>query len=436
MKESKLEKVGKYLQDIAKKAITGNSESVDADGGNAVNHEIVEQILSPDFAIGSIYENCTIFNTSRNGLKIPCADTQTLGFAGIGGGVCAYWANEGIGQLDSKAGFSQLDLGLNKLIVTVPVTDELLEDASALGQYISKVANKAILYKIDHGIIYGTATQLNGITLSTATKTVTAASPIDIPNIKSMIDSYYGGKDGMWVMSKQAFNQVKDLYENTLALEFTEDGTAILFGYPIDISPVMANFDIVLGDFTQYAIAQKEIRSSVAMHVNFINDEQVFRFVIRINGGNTWNSGLTIQTDVLSAGTSTVTEKFLNSIVMTTPTTATSAWNASGTLDFLNYSTTEFSKVIVPSSVSMDVSASTYTFTDTYGDGTLYAGDSSYEYMTGTVDYDTGVFTLAFSGTQIKSNAAISATYTYSFSSYEHDATNDIVVYPFIYAKV
>ena len=47
-------------------------------------------------------------------------------------------------------------------------------------------------------------------------------------------------------------------------------------------------------DFTQYAVAEKGgIQTDSSIHVNFVYDETVLRFVLRIGGLPLWNSALT-----------------------------------------------------------------------------------------------------------------------------------------------
>jgi HK97 family phage major capsid protein len=52
--------------------------------------------------------------------------------------------------------------------------------------------------------------------------------------------------------------------------------------------------DIILADLSGYALAEKGgIQSDMSIHVRFIYDESVFRFVLRIDGQPTRASALT-----------------------------------------------------------------------------------------------------------------------------------------------
>jgi HK97 family phage major capsid protein len=52
--------------------------------------------------------------------------------------------------------------------------------------------------------------------------------------------------------------------------------------------------DIVLADFSQYLLADKNgVETATSIHVQFLTDETVFRFVYRVDGEPVWNAALT-----------------------------------------------------------------------------------------------------------------------------------------------
>ena len=43
--------------------------------------------------------------------------------------------------------------------------------------------------------------------------------------------------------------------------------------------------DLILADFSRYVVAMREeLRSEVSIHVRFLENEQAFRFIMRVNG--------------------------------------------------------------------------------------------------------------------------------------------------------
>jgi HK97 family phage major capsid protein len=71
-----------------------------------------------------------------------------------------------------------------------------------------------------------------------------------------------------------------------------------LFGRPVVpveyCSTVGDVGDVVLADFSQYVTIDKGgMQSASSIHVRFLNDEQVLRFIYRVDGEPTWKSPLT-----------------------------------------------------------------------------------------------------------------------------------------------
>jgi len=209
--------------------------------------------------------------------------------------------NEGVTKTASNSEFGQLKLGLNKLAVVIPVTDELLQDAPALAQYLHDSAIDAITYRIDRAILYGNGgASINGITNSAVAIPVTVTDPITVDELKQMYQAYYGSPNGCWVMSKNSLEEVMDLDWTTAPNGYdptVEEGTPFgrLFGLPILQSDVMSGDDIVLGDYSQFIIAQKEVTTAINSSLLFLEDEKYFRFVLRINGAVGWTSQMTLE---------------------------------------------------------------------------------------------------------------------------------------------
>lgn len=71
-----------------------------------------------------------------------------------------------------------------------------------------------------------------------------------------------------------------------------------LFGRPVTEIEQAASLgtvgDIILADLSQYLCIEKGgLQSASSIHVQFVTDEQVFRFVARIDGQPLWQAALT-----------------------------------------------------------------------------------------------------------------------------------------------
>lgn len=321
MKEKDRIELGQRIQALTKKstpaerkqleqkrcaATGGQSTNTAEDGGNTVFHDISPDILSPDFASGSLYSASRIINVGpkSNGLKIPVSAETVRNVNSVKGGVRAYVIEcEGDTKTASVAKFGQLDLALNKAAVVIFSTDELLQDAEAIADYLSKCSQDALLSLVDSNILYGGGL-LNGLNVSPATAFVATSDPITIAEIHNMMDMYYGGKNGAWYVSKNMRDQILDLYSIQVAdlaapaathldLAF-EDGVYYLFGYPIVVSDMVIDNGIALLDLTQYIIIQKEVKTAINTSLKWLEDESAFRWVIRMNGDSTWLSPITL----------------------------------------------------------------------------------------------------------------------------------------------
>ena len=299
MKEDKRKELGKAIQNLVNKS-TGQSEGVYADGGACVIQGILPDILSPNFAEGSLYADCKIINVGegKNGLKIPVNGETTRSKSIVGGGFRAWVVGEGVAKTANVGSFAQLDLGLNKEAVVIYCTDELLQDSEAIAGYLNASAEEALMALADDSIIHGNGL-MKGIAGHASTGFTSLTDPITLAELHNFFDLYYGGKSGKWYMSKVRFGQIIDLFEPVLAggagggsivLTVTA-GVYYLFGYPIQICDTMLDNEIMLADLTQYVIIQKPMTTAVNQSLKWLEDEKAFRFVLRINGDGLWKNG-------------------------------------------------------------------------------------------------------------------------------------------------
>ena len=279
--------------DLIRKSILGQGEKVQADGGSLVDKPVIE-IIAPKFMNGSIYERCRIMNISNEGITLPRYDTSDatdLSFFGAR----AYWTEEG-GNLDTtKIAFENKPLKLRKVVSTIPATNEILADVEAMISYINTIGVEAIKYQIDRALIYGNDSFAAGGVVGSA-KEATIFLPAEASwatTCAKMIGSYYGGAEGCWLMSQNVFAELVLEHQNDFFLEFSA-GKVYLFGYEIVVSNAAKEDTLILGDWSQYQVVQKELRSDISGHTRFDTFESVIRMVARIQGAPIWSSPVTL----------------------------------------------------------------------------------------------------------------------------------------------
>jgi hypothetical protein len=306
----KLELQGKALKELIQKVSAGLGE--DGSAANLTQLEIFRDILSAEYLEGTLFDESWKVTVSEkaHGILLPIADQDKRNITqGILGGIVTYELTEGTDITLTFPKFAQTELALNQIGVAARVTNALVQDSTVLPQYLRKGFEDAIRMKIDRSILYGNgATNCYGVMGSTAIGTratlkVTNAVPITVANLQAMLEAYYGGINGMWVMDANAWHEVVALYSNStnplLPLEFLyEKGSrikGILFGFPVYVSDCMNSRDICLGDFSAYVIALKPLREDISEHLYWNSNETAFRSIIRINGCPLWSSGITEQ---------------------------------------------------------------------------------------------------------------------------------------------
>lgn len=295
-------------------AATGLSEGVPSDGGFLVGKDMMTELLQ------NVYENGEILSRVRkveigansNGLKMNAVDETSRATGSRWGGVRGYWVAEAGLKTESKPKFRQMELELKKLAVLMYSTDELLQDSTALESVLEAAARDEITFLTELSIISGTgAGQPLGVLNSPSLVTVAAeggqtADTVVLNNVVKMWARLWSRskRNAIWLINGDAvptlFNMVgadnANVYFPPGGITQSPNGT--LLGRPVIETEYNATVgdvgDIILMDPSQYLLITKGgIQQAQSMHVRFIYDESVFRFVYRVDGQPIWNSPLT-----------------------------------------------------------------------------------------------------------------------------------------------
>lgn len=298
------------------RAISGTSEKVPSDGGFLVQNDFASELLKRMYEIGQIMDRTKKLPiTKGNGTKINSIDETSRANGSRWGGIQAFWADEGGDFTKSKPKFKQLEIKLNKLTALVYATDEMLEDQSVLQTVISEGFAEEMSFKAEDAIINGTGTGqplgiLNsGSLISVAKETGQLANTVEVENLTNMWARCFARnrRNAAWFINQDIEPKLL-----TMGITFGTGGApvympaggisqapfATILGRPVIPVEYMATIgtvgDIVLADLSQYVLGRKGgLRTASSIHVRFLNDEQVFRFVLRLDGQPIWNTALT-----------------------------------------------------------------------------------------------------------------------------------------------
>jgi len=287
---------------------TGLGEGVSSDGGFLIQDNFASTMIEKIYETGLLAQLCRQMPISVGvNMKIPGIDETSRVAGSRWGGVRGYWADEATEKTASKPKFRQIELNLHKLIGLCYATDELMQDARALESYIREAFADEFGFLIDDAIINGTGAGqplgiLNaGCVVSVSKETGQAADTIVYENILKMYARLVANArgDARWLINQDCEPQL-----GLMSLAVGTGGAPVylpaggasnspystLMGRPVmpieHCQTVGTTGDIYLASFGRgYIYSQKGgIQSDMSIHVRFIYDESVFRFVLRIDG--------------------------------------------------------------------------------------------------------------------------------------------------------
>lgn len=298
------------------RAATGLNETVPSEGGFLVQQDFTNDLLQDLMTTGILASRCRSQQISAvsNSIKINGVDETSRASTRFGG-ISGYWADEAEEKTKSKPKFRKIELNLHKLIGLCYATDELLADAAALESFIRAAFPSEFGFLVDDAIINGTGAGMpqgilvSGCLVQVAKEAGQKADTIVAENVIKMYSRLFAASraNAIWLI-----NQMIEPQLFTMSLAVGTGGVPIympagglsgqpygtLFGrpvIPIEQCAALGDLgDIIFANMNGYILAQKGgIQSDVSIHVRFIYDESVFRFVLRLDGQTVRASALT-----------------------------------------------------------------------------------------------------------------------------------------------
>jgi len=295
---------------------TGLAEGNPALGGFLVDAAHSYDLMSRVYNIGDLLQrvDMTPLGANNNGMTFLADSESSRATGSRRGGVRGYWVAEGGEKTASYPQFRRIELALNKLVVLIYSTDELLQDATALESYINKIAPEEIRFLTEDSIVRGTGAgqplgYLNAPCLVTVgAEAGQAADTVISENVINMWSRRWAGaRDYVWIVNQDVTPQLIQMnlgvgtggaltYMPPGGLSGLPYGT--LFGRPVlesEYADTVGDVgDISLVALSEYQMIEKGgVQSASSIHVRFVYDESVFRFVYRVDGQPKWNLPLT-----------------------------------------------------------------------------------------------------------------------------------------------
>lgn len=303
---------GRIDERLSNRAASGLNETTPSDGGFLVQPDFVGELLKKTYETGILASKVRKIplTTNSNGLKINAIDEDSRANGSRWGGVQTYWESEAAEMTASKPKFRQMDLNLKKLTGLCYATDELLQDAAALESVIKQAFAEEFGFKIDDSILCGSGSGeplgiLNSGALVQVAKESNQTDKIMVENLIKMWNRLWSRSraNAVWYVNQEIEPmlytlKIADKPVYIPAGGLSEKPYATLFGRPVvpleQCSILGEVGDIILADLGQYLMIDKGgVKAASSIHVRFLYDENVFRFIYRCDGQPVWTKPLT-----------------------------------------------------------------------------------------------------------------------------------------------
>ncbi|WP_165220359.1 phage major capsid protein [Affinirhizobium pseudoryzae] len=304
------------------RAPTGLNEGDAAFGGFLVQQNFVNELIGSLYEESEIAARCDRRMTSAPlaDIKMPAVDETSRADGSRWGGLQSYWAAEAEEVSASLPRFRHIDFSSKKLICLVRGTTELMQDVPMLETHIRRGFAAEASFKLDLSVLSGNGTgQMLGIVNAPATivvdkETGQASGTIIAENVRNMWSRLPAPsrKRAVWLVNEDAEQQLEQL-TNVVGASGSPSPSAsslympagssegnqypLLKGRPViavEQCPVLGSKgDIVLADLGQYIIVDGGTTPALSAHVRFLNDELIWRFVLRVDGQPAFASPVT-----------------------------------------------------------------------------------------------------------------------------------------------
>lgn len=306
------------MMEVELRAASGMNTVIDSEGAFPIQTDFAGSIMESAATAGEILSRVDTFGIGPQSNSAKWVDIDETSIATtVFGGIQVYYAAEAASVTKSQPVIKERELALKKLFGVAYATSESLEDTTFISELYNRGFSLAIQRKAEGDVVAGDGAgkplgiinDANRGLVTVAKETGQKPDSILYKNLARMWTRQLNKTASSWLMHP-------DMAEELLFMEFpigtggvpvflppggaSQSGLSTLFGRPIletdHCSAVGTKGDIVLSDLKDYLFITKGgVRSETSMHVRFLNDEQTFRFIFRLNGQPKNRSPLTIK---------------------------------------------------------------------------------------------------------------------------------------------
>lgn len=293
-------------------AATGMYEGGLAEGGAFVQTEFSNTLMERTYQVGKMLAMVPEqpIGPNANSYSVLLIKETSRATGSRYGGLRVYRVGESGTIIPSRPDFDRKEIKPFKLAALCYLTDELVQDATALQGHVTRLFPLEAAYVMENELINGTgAGQGMGVLNAAATASIAkesgqAAATILYKNLIKMWARHWEGANSVWCANKDTFPELMSLFQPAgvggipaQGIQFV-NGQFVIFGRPVMWCEQCATLgtvgDICLMDWSQYlAVTKGALRTDASLHVAFTTDELALRFIWRYTADPLWRSALT-----------------------------------------------------------------------------------------------------------------------------------------------
>jgi HK97 family phage major capsid protein len=300
-------------------------ENIPSDGGFLVQQDHSTELLTAAIKASPIVAGVRKMSISANsnGIKLPMVNETSRALASLYGALAMYWIGEGDAIDPAKVKFRNVAMEIKKIAALIPLTDELIQDTTALSGFVTGFFQGALYSNMERVIIRGSGVaQPLGILNSGALITVDKEDGdlADTINGQSIINMFarmwaQGIMTSVWMISQSIIPQLINMslpgFPN-IPLWLPPTGLAgspygTLMGRPLyaveHCSKLGDKGDIIFADLNSYLLVDKGgPQNALSGDYYFNTDQTALRMIYRVDGQPLYVSAVTPADGSLSIG--------------------------------------------------------------------------------------------------------------------------------------
>ena len=298
-------------------ATGGHVLGVPSDGGFFLQGETSVDLMTNGFNNSEVLSRCAnrTLGAGTQFVEIIGIDETSRVNGSRGGGIAVYTAAELDEFTASKTKFKKIRIEPTKLTGLYYASGEVIRNVTFLGQEMRQLFGEEFAFKCQDLVINGSGAGealgiLNaGCLIAVAKDSGQTKDTISTQNILNMEARLWDEKPGVvYLVNRECKPQLSQLSVaigtgGVLAPLYKTEyyqgkRAATLNGFPcITVEQAAAlgdNGDVILADLSQYITANKgDINEAMSIHVNFLYDQETYRFLYYFDGQPRWASSIT-----------------------------------------------------------------------------------------------------------------------------------------------